>query len=331
MRRPARLRIALALSLLCASSPASAQAVDPQNVTAAHALFDQAIAEMEAGRYASACKKLEEVTRLLPRALGARLDLGDCYEKTNRLASAWAQFMTVYDIATRDGEFERAREAGLRAEALRPRLATLSIEVAPEVRKIPGLSITRDGLPLGEAQWGLPLPADAGTHTIVATAPGYEPFTKRIDGLLDGAKAEVRIERLARDPKAAVRPSGGPIVIQAPPDVAWQRPTGMIAAGIGGATLVSGLVAGGFAIMLNQQSNAPGRCDARNECDAEGLALRQTALATGHAATGLVVAGTALLSGGVLLWALSPEIHTKGANALGVRITPRGIGFSGSF
>src|SRR4051812_40620982 len=90
---------------------ARGQAGDPQRALAAQALFDQAEAEMAAGQIASACKRLEEVTRLVPDALGGKLKLGDCYEKLGRLASAWSQFAIVAQVAARVGQAERADEA----------------------------------------------------------------------------------------------------------------------------------------------------------------------------------------------------------------------------
>jgi hypothetical protein len=335
--------------LLCgavlAPIAAHGQVSEPQNVSTAHILFDQAVAEMEAGEYEKACKKLEEVTRLLPRALGAKLDLGDCYEKTDRVASAWAQFMTVNDLAQRDGEFERAQLARQRAESLRPRLAMLLVEVPPSVRKIPGVSIKRDGQPLGEAQWGTALPADAGAHEVEAIAPGYKPWTKRVEGVENGAKITVTVEALVRDPEAAARPTAGPgapVVIQAPPNVVWQRPAGIAATGAGGAILVAGLITGGIAISTKNTSNEAGYCDRDNRCNAEGLALRNQAVSMGNVATGLVIGGAALATGGALLWVLAPKDQRdkpkdekmapkKNDIALGMEFAPGGIGVRGAW
>jgi len=334
LRRRASQHVLLAALLVSAHalSPAtaSAQGADPQTITAAHALFDAAVAEMDAGQYESACKKLDEVTRLLPRALGAKMDLGECYEKTNRLASAWAQFMTVADLARRDGEFERVAEASRRADALKPKLALLRVDVAPDIRKIEGLTITRDGTALGEAQWGTAVPTDAGTHTIVATAPGFETFTKQLEGVENGATAEVRIDKLVRDPKTAGKPATtplAPVIIQAPPNVAWQRPTGIITTGIGGATLVAGLIVGGLAISTKNESNAGGNCNAQNECTPLGRALRDQAIVQGNVSTGLVIAGAALATGGAMLWLLSPKTPTE--KQLGLAFFPGGAAVRG--
>ncbi|HEX5098696.1 MAG TPA: hypothetical protein VFV94_04320, partial [Polyangiaceae bacterium] len=66
------------------SSPAS-------NVAQAESLFHQAVQRMDQGDYASACPLLEQSQALDPSS-GTLLNLGDCYEHTGRLASAWRTF-----------------------------------------------------------------------------------------------------------------------------------------------------------------------------------------------------------------------------------------------
>ena len=68
--------LGLGATLLIAFAAIQARAADPERVLAAQALYDQATAEMEAKDYPSACSKLEEVTRLVPEGLGAKLTLG---------------------------------------------------------------------------------------------------------------------------------------------------------------------------------------------------------------------------------------------------------------
>ena len=73
--------VAVALS---SASPASAQGHDP---VAAEAAFAEARALMQKGRFDEACPKLEASLSLDP-ALGTLLNLGDCYEKVGKTASA---------------------------------------------------------------------------------------------------------------------------------------------------------------------------------------------------------------------------------------------------
>ena len=93
--RAARGALCLA-SCLCAAglasvtSDARAQA-RPEDRAAAESLFSDARRLMQAGDYEQACPKLEASRRLEP-GLGTTLNLGDCYEKLGRTASAWGEF-----------------------------------------------------------------------------------------------------------------------------------------------------------------------------------------------------------------------------------------------
>jgi len=310
---------ALCLSLIL-PRPAQAQAVDAQRALTAQALYDQASAEMDAKSYVSACRKLEEVTRLVPDGIGAKLTLGECYEALGKLASAWSQYALVATLAARVGQPERAQRAGVKAAALRPKLASLSIEVPPEVRALPGLAITRDGVLMGEAQWGAPLPVDAGGHEIVVTAAGYKPWKKQAEVVANGAQVVVKVPPLRAEapaPQASAAQLGR--VAPPPPDRTWQRPVGLAAIAAGGVGLGAGAVLGGLALGRRAESQEGNHCDAQNTCDATGLALRREAVGLGNGSTVAFVAGAAVLAGGVVLLLTAPASEAKPARGSGAR------------
>jgi hypothetical protein len=215
--------LALSLSLL-APAAGLAQPNEQEQWPVAQALYDQATAEMDAKNYASACPKLEEVERLLPEKLGAKLTTAQCYEGQGRLASAWAKYTRVEALAGKAGQAQRAKEAAAKAAELRPRLATLTIGVPPEVRALPGLAITRDGVALGEAQWGLPVPVDKGQHRVVATATDKQPWEKGVEIQADGVTATVTVEPL---PAAATTLSDGRTTPSTPGDRVSTTPEGL--------------------------------------------------------------------------------------------------------
>jgi hypothetical protein len=334
-----RARIAGSLAMiLSVVIPAAVhgQAVDPQRALAAQALYEQATAEMDAGSYPSACSKLEEVTKIVPEGLGAKLTLGQCYEALGRRASAWAQYAQVEVQAAKVGQEERSKAAGEKAAGLRPQLATLAIEVPDEVRSIPGLSITRDGVLLGDAQWGLPLPVDAGAHEVSATAPGRKPWKVSAEVLADGVKLVVRVKPLEVDPNAGLNTPG---LGDQGPQRPWQRPVGIGAMGLGGAAVAVGAVLGGLALSKNGESNEDNHCDALDRCDDTGLALRKEALGLGTGSTAAIVAGAVVLAGGVVLFATAPPVAAKderaGAGAgrwsARVEVLPGGVRVKGSW
>ena len=317
--------LTLSLGLLAPAS-ARAQPADPKKAGAAQALYDQATSEMDAKHYATACPRLEEVTRLIPEGLGAKLTLGECYESQGRLASAWTQYTLVGASAGKAGQSERSQRAAAKAAALQPRLATLSLDVSEATRSVPGLAITRDGVPVAAEQWATATPVDAGKHEIVATAPGREPWKYPVEAT-DGAKLSVRVKAFEPDPgpKAAPVEAEAPITPSSPPR-AWQRPAGIAVMGLGAAGVAIGAVLGGLAIGKNSESNRDNHCDASDSCDPQGLSLRATALGLGNGSTAAMITGGVLLAGGVVLFATAKKAPTPSKEQAGARLE---VGMSG--
>jgi len=289
------------------------QQIDPQRATDAQALFEQAMNEMDAGQFATACKKLEEVTRLVPDGVGGKYALGECYERLGKLASAWTQFSFAQQVATRLGQTERAEGARGKAESLKPKLATLTVSVPASLASVQGISIVRDGVELREPQWGTPLYVDAGQHEVVVTASGYSTWKKRVEVLTDGAKAKFSVPENAIKPDAKEQAKAGapliPLLITPPaPERTWQKPVGLAISGVGVVCLAAGAISGGFAIAKKNESNDAGHCNAEtNRCDDIGVALRDQAVGLGNASTGLLIAGAAVGVGGVVLWLTAPK------------------------
>ncbi|MFT3772734.1 MAG: hypothetical protein QM820_45675 [Minicystis sp.] len=297
LTRIARPALVLAASLGL-SSPAAAQGVDPAKAAAAQALYDQATADMDAKSYVVACPRLEEVVRLAPDGLGARMTLGQCYEALGKLASAWSQYALIEVQAAKRGQAERSQRARDRAAALRPRLAVLVIEVPSAARAIPGLSVVRDGVPVGEPQWGVPMPVDTGAHEILVSAPGYKPWKKSIEVVADGAKLSATVPALKPDPLSAAGPAAAPAQGRT-----WYRSAGIPAMAVGAAGIGVGALLGGLAIAKNAESKRDNHCDAKDTCDATGLALRNLARGLGNGSTAAFVVGGLILASGVVLFA----------------------------
>ncbi|WP_437661187.1 tetratricopeptide repeat protein [Sorangium sp. So ce1182] len=290
------------------------------------ALYDQATAEMDAGKYASACGKLEEVTRLAPDGLGAKLTLGQCYEAWGKLASAWAQYTLVEAMAAKAGQAERSTRAGEKAAALKPRLATLTIDVSAAVRAYPGLAITRDGVPLGQAQLGASLPVDAGEHEVVATAPGHKPWRRSAAVGADGDAVSVAIPALESErPASAPAQRGARDVTPAPGS--GQRVAGLVIGGAGLLGVGVGAFFGVSAKIKRDESNEDGHC-LGTVCDDVGAERRNQAWSAGNVSTVLFLAGGAALAGGVTLFLTAPAPERPSAR---VALGPHGITVQGGF
>ncbi|HET9959649.1 MAG TPA: hypothetical protein VFQ61_34390, partial [Polyangiaceae bacterium] len=145
---------------------------------AAEVLFNEGRQQMQEGKLDSACDKLAESQRLDPGA-GTLLNLAECRERQGRTATAWATWLEAAAAAHTAGQSEREAHARKRAEGLKPRLVTLTLEV-PEASRISGLEVSRDGVALGAAMWGVAVPVDPGAHTLTAKASGREPWTQTV-------------------------------------------------------------------------------------------------------------------------------------------------------
>jgi hypothetical protein len=317
------------LAIAGAARPAGAQPVDPQKLAAAQALFDQAQAAMDRSDWATACPKLEEVTRLLPNGVGGQLVLAKCYEGAGRLASAWTTYVLAQATAAqahRSAEEAQARE---RAEALKPRLARIVIDVSDAARSLPGLSVERDGVAVGAAQWGTPVPVDRGKHVVTAAAAGKQRWEKIVEVTADGADVRVEVAGLvdaktdlppAPPPAPPVPPVADrpPIVAAPPPPIApppqpapWWTGVRVGGAVLGGAGIVGigvGAAAGAVAISKKNQSGPD--CGASihktdpNACTPAGAQLRSSGLTAASISTGTFVGGAIALAGGVTLLAV---------------------------
>lgn len=148
------------------------RAADPEAV----ALFNDARALMDAGRYREACPMLEKV-RALQAGIGLRFNLADCYEHIGRTASAWAGFHDAAVAADIEGQRERAQVARDRAAALVPKLSLLRLAVSDDAAAVSKLQVQRDGVPVDRLLWSKSVPVDPGTYVISAAAPGREPWS----------------------------------------------------------------------------------------------------------------------------------------------------------
>jgi hypothetical protein len=282
------LAVSLAATLL---APAAARAGGPADQAAAVALFQEARKLVDGGDFERACPKFAEAQKLLPTP-GTALSLGDCYEKGGKLASAWGAFKQAEFFARGTGANDHQAEAQHRAEALAPKLAHLAI-VVPPTAKVTGFEVRRDGDLVGEAQWGSPVPADTGWHTIAATAPGRRPWSTRVRVESDGSSASVDVPVLDAE-----------VVPPAPEFWTGRRTAGVVVGATGLVGVVIGAIAGGMS--LSKASATNGHCQPAGNataCDATGLSLWKEGTKLANVSNVALAAGGAALVSGVVLFA----------------------------
>jgi hypothetical protein len=314
--------IGAALAVTAASSIARAD-----DAAGAQALFDQAKRAMASHDYGEACAKFEESLRL-QAALGTLLNLADCYEREGKLAMAWSTFLELASKATEAGQAERAKIGKKRAAALAPRLSNLVVTVADTT---PGLEVKRDGTVAGRAEWGTPMPVDAGRHTVEATAPGKQPWATTVN--VDEAKtATVAVPELVVIVPESPPPAPALSNEAAPQSGAGSPPAPTVADttesnhGLGAQrtlALVSGavgLVGVGVGTYFGLQSaskhsDATAKCP-QSQCprtpDGEqGLGLWNDASTAGNRSTVAFVVGGVGLAGAAVLWFTAPNSSAR--------------------
>ena len=304
--------VAVALAGLIAHAPL-AQA---QNA-GAEALFREGRALIKQGKLQEGCAKLE-ASEKLESSVGTLLNLGDCLEKLDRPASAWAAFRKAEALAKREGnDRKRQQEAKRRALKLEPDLANLTVQVGPK-SKSEGLVIKRDGDVVDPDLYGTSIVVDPGSHTIVAEAPGYKPWRSEVS-IGKGGKRWVVVPSLDKLPEPA-KPAPPPVVTAHEPAPAvvvdpapvtprpvtvqqtWSTTRG-IAVGLavaGAGALGAGIYFGNRSNDLQDQSDAI--CPTSTCDDPRGLQLNDDAQDHAFRANVLFAAGGAAVVAATVMW-----------------------------
>lgn len=296
--RASHLSVTIALLLLSTSAFA-------QDTSRAQALFEEGRRLMKDGHYAEACPKLAASQRLDPGA-GTLMNLATCYEKNNQLASAWAVFKEAASSSRASNHPDWETAARGRADALEPDLPRLTV-VVPKEARADGLVVERDGSPLDPAEWGAPIPIDAGNHVITAKAPSRKPWSAQV--AIAGPKSVASIfvgvlENADAPPAPTVgpRPAGGDADAN---DGKTQRLLGVIAGGAGVLALGGGAFFGLKA--SSTRDDALSNCNPQHQCTARGIELGEDSSSQATISTVFFIAGGVLLASGVVLYLTAPR------------------------
>ncbi|MBX3232974.1 MAG: hypothetical protein KIT84_11670 [Labilithrix sp.] len=301
--------------------PPSEPPVKADNRARAQQLFDSALADAEAGDFAHACPKFLASQEADPKA-STLLNLANCYEKNGQTASAWGAFREAEVLARKGQKSDWEATARARAEALEPKLLRLTIAVS-DWAKVPGLVVTRDGAKLAPGEWGVAIPVDPGEHVVGAGADGYISIEKKLSVDEGDATFELPLlEKLPPPPEpprpvTALPPGFGQL--KKPPPAKWSP---MEIAGVAtSAAGAVGLTVGGlfalFAASTYNAATASCRVDGIRGCPRSSIEEADTAYGYATVSTVTMIAGGALLAGGLALVLFSPS-DKKLARAPGV-------------
>ncbi|WP_437981208.1 protein kinase domain-containing protein [Sorangium sp. So ce117] len=100
--------------------------------------------------------------------------------------------------------------AGVNVAAPQTSVATLRVVIPNPVAALPGLKVTRDGQQLGQEEWNTPRPIDKGTHVLMVTAHGKQPWIKQVHIHADGFDASFTVPMLRDAEPAAPKPPTSP-------------------------------------------------------------------------------------------------------------------------
>jgi hypothetical protein len=326
LRRGVGAPVAIALAIAVAGTLLAPNAfADGPDAARAEALYNEALALADGGKYAEACPKYADSQRLDP-ALGTQFNLADCYEHVGQLANALSNFTAVERAARAAGKTNlstRAHDRVARLDAKVPKLKITFAETVPDATvKIDGVRVADDTLPT--------VAVDPGAHVVEVTAPGKRPWTTKV-ATASGVTA-VEIPGLG----PVLAPPGGP-----PPTAAAARPAppgpaptwriaGAALGGLGAIGLVIGGISGANA--LAKRNDAQSQCgdDDPKRCHSpEGVRTWDDAQSAGTISTIGFASGAVLLAAGAVLWFAAPSRPVVSG-----RVDPRGgaaAGIGGTF
>lgn len=337
---PRGIRRGIFVSAVCGalllSAEVRAAGENETSTAAAESLFQEGRKLVEAKRYSEACPKFAASQKLAP-AIGTLLNLADCYEKNGQLASAWVRFHEAIALAQRLGRPNREQTARDRADKLEPRLSKLSISAHPSVRHV-----SLDGIVLDSAVLETPIPVDSGRHTVEASATGKQTFSTTIEISDKTRSVSVEIPELADEspPKtnaSSIPQKTAPTTNETTNEKgeargAWplQKTIGLVAASVG----VVGLGAGGYFGLRTSSlwEEAQAYCE-NLICERQGVDLTSQAMTAGNIATVSVIAGSAFVLGGAILFFTAPSAAPSkpGRANVGVGFGPKSIIVGGAF
>jgi tetratricopeptide (TPR) repeat protein len=299
---------------------------------AAETLFVDGRKLMSAGKYQEACKAFAESQRL-DSGVGTLLNLGRCYEKLGRTASAWSTYREAASAARASNQSAREKNARAAADALEPKLPKLTIVVLGTETNV-RLEVRRDGAVVPSSMWGMSVAIDPGEHTFEATAPGRKPWHSKV--VAEAAKPiKVTVPDLEVDPKTtpvgkATSTETAPVAKSKTPEAPPPEPSGLggqrIAALVVGGVGVVGTAVGGYFALRARAANDRANCDENNICQTQAdLDEHTQAIKLANSATYATAGGLIALATGVVLWVTAPaKPSTDSASA----ITPRRLWIS---
>lgn len=305
----------------CAGVFVNANSAFAQASVVADKLFRQAVDEMNAQNFASACPLLDRSYQLDPKD-GTLFTLAHCRDLEGKLTLAmghYRAYLRVFDKMnglTRQKHQERASKAQARLTEIDGTIPKVKFvwETAPP----PESKIVVDGVEFRADTLDVLLPLDPGTHEIIVQLPG-EPDRKRTVTLAKGGSSIIDLTPAKpgeEEPNASGSAGKGAVGGKKPKKVDPAKVGGYVGIGLGAAGLIAGGITGYLA--LEQKAAVDARCDANYSCDAVGIAAVDRFRTFGTASTVSFIAGGVFAGVGITLLLVSRR--TPVATGMDVRM-----------
>ncbi len=300
----------------------------------ADALFKKAKKLLAEKRYPEACATFEEVDKTDP-GIGAKLNVGKCYEEWGKLALAyrWYTDAEAMASATKDG---RAPQIHALAEELDTNVPRLTVSIPEGANPDVVETILLDGKPL--TTFGVEQRVDPGAHVLEMTIDGVAK--KKVVPVERGGSSEISLDVpkgkgkgkgkkgsgwKTKKPEGGGDPQGEPAPDPepeaAPVPGRTQRIAG-IALGAGGVVAIG--VAGAITLSARgkyKDALADHCMGSSSMCDEKGLDITRDARHRANIATVVTIVGGAAVIGGVVLYLVAPKVAAPGGEHA-LRITP---------
>jgi serine/threonine-protein kinase len=289
------------------TAPSIARADGSGDELAAQAAFDEGRALMTKGDFANACPKFEASQRLSP-GLGTLMNLGECYAKAGRTASAWITYKDAAAGALKSGQKEREQIARGRVQELEPLLCRLVVKPEDPAAAAAGVRVSRDGSALDSGMFGVGIPMDPGVHAMVISGEGKLSVERSVT--VPAAQANCpetvfafpKLADAPKPPPGSKDPNGDKPVTHEEKGFGTQKILAVTAGGLGVVSTAVGTV---YALDAINKKNDAG-CN--NGCpDAKSQTLTRQAGQSADLATAFFITGGVLIAAGVVLWITAPS------------------------
>lgn len=269
----------------------------PESRAAAEALFLEGKALVEKNDLPPACERFAQSHKLDPQ-VGTLLYLATCHEQIGKTATAWIEFKDAQALAEASNKADRIQQAKEGVDRVGAMLSRATIKLGD---RAPGQVVKVNGRE--QAVLDAPLPFDPGTLEVTSEAPGRKAAKLSVDLPKGPASIEIVVPALDAEVVAVKK-------------VEPREVDHTLAFIVGGAGL--GLGAVGFALggaAWATRDSADEHCQG-SACTQEGLDGHDTADALAWGSNVMLVAGTAALATGVILYFVyTPEAPPAAAFA----------------